>query len=121
MLDLSTSTPSLGLAGLFPGAGSEALLGEAPALGEEQPHSLPEEGPALTVDQAYLLRAAAIDACELIVQTAKEMDTSDATEDLSWLKGMTLPEIDAWIWAVAKDRPDYRKLERFALRNTAYF
>ena len=77
-------------------------------------------GPLLTVEQAYVLRAAAIDACELIVARARTLDVGGEV-GLEWVREITLPELDAWIWAVAKDRPDYRKLERFALRNTAYF
>ncbi|OSD01288.1 hypothetical protein PYCCODRAFT_1478569 [Trametes coccinea BRFM310] len=128
VIDLTNADSSLGLPQLFPDAQNperlQALLSAAepvdPAAAKKE-KEVPKEGPLLTVEQAFILRAAAIDACELIVQTAQELDTSDAAEDLSWLKGVTLPEIDAWIWAVAKDRPDYRKLERFALRNTAYF
>lgn len=127
MIDLTTADAALGLPQLFPDAQNperlEALL--AAAQPEEtvvaKVKSVPKEGPLLTVEQAYVLRAAAIDACELIVQYAKTLDVSGEAEDLSWMKGITLPELDAWIWAVAKDRPDYRKLERFALRNTAYF
>ena len=81
---------------------------------------VPDEGPLLTVEQAYVLRAAAIDACELIVARARTLDVGGEV-GLEWVREITLPELDAWIWAVAKDRPDYRKLERFALRNTAYF
>ncbi|TBU53762.1 hypothetical protein BD310DRAFT_937327 [Dichomitus squalens] len=127
VIDLSTADASLGLQQLFPEAQNPQLL-EA-LLSAAQPVepvvakiiSPPKEGPLLTVEQAFVLRAAAIDACELIVQYAKTLDISGAAEDWSWMKDITLPELDAWIWAVAKDRPDYRKLERFALRNTAYF
>ncbi|KAI0644600.1 hypothetical protein C8Q79DRAFT_972727 [Trametes meyenii] len=129
VIDLSNADASLGLPQLFPDAQSpeklyrllDAAEPTAPADKKAKNKEVPKEGPLLTVEQAYVLRAAAIDACELIVETAKELDTSKASEDLSWLKDITLPELDAWIWAVAKDRPDYRKLERFALRNTAYF
>ncbi|PIL34033.1 hypothetical protein GSI_03742 [Ganoderma sinense ZZ0214-1] len=127
VIDLSAADASLGLPQLFPDAQNperlEALLAaaqpEEPVVAKIK--SVPKEGPLLSVEQAYVLRAAAIDACELIVEQAKTLDVSGAAEDLSWMKNITLPELDAWIWAVAKDRPDYRKLERFALRNTAYF
>lgn len=129
VIDLSTSTASLGLRQLFPDAGAEhaltALLAPAPHTPEGHTKSVPKEGPVLTVEQAYILRAAAIDACELIVAAARQLDATDLQgpngEDLQWLREITLPELDAWIWAVAKDRPDYRKLERFVLRNTTYF
>lgn len=127
VIDLTNADPALGLPQLFPDAQDPARLQELLAAVEpvyppaKKTKEVPKEGPLLTVEQAYVLRAAAIDACELIVEAAKELDVSGEPEDLGWLKGITLPELDAWIWAVAKDRPDYRKLERFALRNTAYF
>ncbi|KAI0633658.1 hypothetical protein C8Q77DRAFT_1217987 [Trametes polyzona] len=128
VIDLSHADASLGLPQLFPDAQDparlEALLSATdpvdPAAAKKN-KEVPKEGPLLTVEQAYVLRAAAIDACELIVEQAKTLDTSGVEGDFSWLKDITLPELDAWIWAVAKDRPDYRKLERFALRNTPYF
>lgn len=123
VLDLSTSTPSLGLAGLFPGAGGETLLGEAPTSADERTareRDVPEEGPVLTTEQAYVLRAAAIDTCERIVQVARGLDVG-GREELAWMRDVTAPEVDAWLWAVAKDRPDYRKLTRFVLRDTPYF
>ncbi|GJE95926.1 hypothetical protein PsYK624_121180 [Phanerochaete sordida] len=132
VIDLSTSTPSMGLREIFPSAGNQEalalLLGAAPTPAEatkgakKQP---PKEGPVLTTEQAFALRAAAVDACELIVQYAhglsdEELRTENGQE-LGWMRAITLPELDAWIWAVAKDRADYRGLERFALRNTTYF
>ena len=68
-----------------------------------------------------MLRAAAIDACELLVAHGKTLPEAQGDGALAWLRELTPPELDAWLWAVAKDRPDYRKLERFALRNTAFF
>jgi len=130
VVDLSTSTPSLGLAGLFPDTGSpeklETLLAEAAAPAEnakaarDRPKEVPEEGPELTTEQAYVLRAAAVDACERIVQLAKGLDVGGRA-DLGWMGELRAPEVDAWLWAVAKDRPDYRRLTRFVLRDTPYF
>ena len=129
VLDLSDSDPALGLAPLFPSARDPAVLEPllaaappppAPAVASIKPKKPPpKEGPLLTVAQAFVLRAAAIDACELLVEYGKTLD--EAQGELAWLKELTPPEVDAWLWAVAKDRPDYRQLERFALRNTAYF
>ncbi|KAI0780006.1 hypothetical protein C8Q74DRAFT_1415659 [Fomes fomentarius] len=127
VIDLSTADAALGLPELFPEARDPERLEKLLAAAErEEPvvakiSGVPKEGPVLNVEQAFVLRAAAIDACELLVEAAKTLDVSAAQGDLGWLKDVTLPELDAWIWAVAKDRPDYRKLERFALRNTAYF
>jgi hypothetical protein len=155
VIDLSTTPESLGIRGLF--AGTEdadrdklrSLLAAAPErpAGAPKEKVVPTEGPALTVDQSYVLRAAAIDACELIVGAARSLTTSFVTEavdtsaggsvipskvapddgdqslknDLDWIKAMTLPDLDMWLWAVAKDRPDYRRLERFVVKDTAYF
>ncbi|GJJ06286.1 hypothetical protein Clacol_000477 [Clathrus columnatus] len=77
---------------------------------------IPEEGPVLSSDDAYILRAAAIDACEEIVKIAA---TDETLPDQ--IKQMTLPELDAWLWAGAKDRSDYRELVRFVERNTIFF
>lgn len=129
VIDLSTSTPSLGLRSLFPNAGEPEALGtilsKAPDESKDRQLKLsPEEGPILTTEQAYLLRAAAIDACELIVETAKNLSDDELNTqggDLGWIRDITLPDIDAWIWAVAKDRSDYRALGRFVLRGTPFF
>lgn len=128
VIDLSTAAPSI--SSLFPNAGSEESLekllaaspetasGKAVKNGKE----VPKEGPVLTAEQAYILRAAAIDACELIVEYAHSMDAAELEDrGLEWLREITLPDLDTWLWAVAKDRPDYRKLERFVLRNTLFF
>lgn len=73
----------------------------------------PSEGPVLTEREAFILRAAAIDACELIVEYSRN-------REFAWGK-LDLPALDMWIWAVAKDRADYRKLPRFSLKNTVFF
>jgi hypothetical protein len=128
VIDLSPCDATL--AALFPGAGAsqalDSLLALAPAqpsvTAERVPKAIPKGGPVLTVEQAYILRAAAIDACELIVQYAQAMDASELNDDgLAWVKNITLPDLDTWICAVAKDRTDYRRLERFVLTKTLYF
>ncbi|PPQ89512.1 hypothetical protein CVT25_012184 [Psilocybe cyanescens] len=127
VIDLS-STPSC--AGLFPDSGADenltSLLGPAPSSVKEASKSkkAPKEGPIVTPDQSYILRAAAIDACELIIETAQTLDVKSLgkeNEHLDWIFKITLPDLDMWIWAVAKDRPDYRSLERFVDQNTIYF
>ena len=81
VIDLSTSSPALGLTTAFPGAGSKKSLSTLLATALPQPKDkstgVPKEGPILTVQQAYVLRAAAIDACELIVDTAKNLGNND--------------------------------------------
>lgn len=82
---------------------------------------VPKEGPILTPDQAYILRAAAVDACEKIVEYVHQLDKTSLSDGQEWIKDITLPELDIWLWAVAKDRSDYRNLERFVLRDTVFF
>ncbi len=135
VIELSTSTPSLGLTTLFPNANNPETLNTLLALSPSPPatadqsksKSVPEAGPVLTKEQAFILRAAAIDACELIVEAAKALTDEELASrrshdnDLRWLRAITLPEVDAWIWAVAKNRMDYRRLPRFVLLNTTFF
>lgn len=80
-----------------------------------------KEGPVLTPDQAYILRAAAVDACEKIIDYVHQLDETRLPDGQRWIKDITLPELDVWLWAVAKDRSDYRDLERFVLRDTVFF
>lgn len=126
VLDLTGAT-SHGLDKLFPGAESEdkinALLALPPVasqvVAEDTKKTPPKDGPVLTNEQAYILRAAAVHACEKIVEFAR--GDEQLSEEQAWLKDITLPELDIWLWAVAKDRLDYRKLERFVLRGTVFF
>ena len=91
------------------------------------PKGPPRDGPSLTAEQAYILRAAAVDACEQIVEVAHSLDSTvleaaGAPPDTSnWMKKMTTQDIDMWLWAIAKDRKEYRELERFSLKNTVMF
>ncbi|TDL24184.1 hypothetical protein BD410DRAFT_745504 [Rickenella mellea] len=129
VLDI-TAAPKL--AGVFPDANKhlDALLAEARSnepgaevVAQMPAHKPlpPSEGPALSTEQAYILRAAAIDACEMIVEIARSSDPVALGAGNEWIKTIALPDLDMWLWAVAKDRPDYRKLERFVLRNTVMF
>ncbi|KAL5507250.1 hypothetical protein ACEPAH_6706 [Sanghuangporus vaninii] len=130
VLDLSGASD--GLSSVF--ENNQADLGklldkaEAPIdVVAKLPEDLPKDGPTLTTEQAYILRAAAIDACEAIVEVAHSLEPSILesvslpTNAQDWMKKMTLQDIDMWLWAVAKDRRDYRRLPRFSLRNTIMF
>ncbi|KAF9007992.1 hypothetical protein BDQ17DRAFT_1237656 [Cyathus striatus] len=112
------------LSRLFPNAGSEeslsALLGPPKTpTANKSPKQPPVAGPILSVEQAYILRAAAVDACELIIKYAHRC--TPPSVEYEWLREITLPNLDMWIWAVAKDRPDYRALQRFILTDTIFF
>jgi endonuclease YncB( thermonuclease family) len=124
------------LSALFPSANSDqllqVLLGPVPAQDKSEiaPPSVdakaPKEGPVLSNGQAFKLRAAAIDACEMIISQARAFGASrqeegSGQESLAWIRQITLPELDMWLWSVAKDRPDYRALERFAQRDTVFY
>ncbi|KAG8739502.1 hypothetical protein FRC10_005565 [Ceratobasidium sp. 414] len=126
VLDLSRGPTALRTA--FPNAGSaetlETLLQEpipdnsSAEAGRPAKGAPALNGPALSAQDAYVLRAAAVDACEIIVKVAQDGASED---DPSWRKQMTLPQLDGWLWAVAKDRKDYRHLPRFAERGTAFY
>jgi hypothetical protein len=125
IIDLSSSDPAYGLNKMFADAKDgnrfAALLGPPPQpeLGHKETKEIPKEGPVVSLNQAYILRAAAIEACEKIIQVARTMRVND--EGHNWIHGLSLPELDAWIWAGAKDRADYRRLQRFVLRDTEFF
>jgi hypothetical protein len=150
VINLSTATSassasSLALASLFPAIdGTSAAAVATPNIAaaadlalsllaavQEHPQQSPgsmtkadpgikiDEGPVLTPAQTYILRAAAIEACERIVSHARAMGA--AGRGAPWLKDITLPDLNIWLCAVAKDRADYRALPRFVLRNTPFF
>ncbi|KAL1665929.1 hypothetical protein GGF50DRAFT_51724 [Schizophyllum commune] len=118
IIDLSASA----LQHLFTNARSKVTIDSllaAPSEGKPLPSTEPpEEGPSVTAREGYILRAAAIDACEVTVKIARELEVP---KDLEWINKLTLPDLDAWLWAGAKDRVDYRSLPRFMERNTVFF
>jgi len=128
ILDLSQAP---GLNTLFPSAHSEeslqSLLGLLPNVISDQQislHTSIKKGPSLSNAQAFKLRAAAIDACGMIISQAHSLGVSGPEENqepLDWIREITLPGLDMWLWSVAKDRPDYRALERFAQRDTVFY
>lgn len=100
VIDISGS-PNLST--LFPHAGAPeqlATLLATATVGTGDAKTLPKDGPVLSTNQAYILRAAAVDACELITEIAHKLDEPS----LDWLREIQLPSLDMWIWAVAKDR-----------------
>jgi hypothetical protein len=132
ILDLSSA--AIGLSAVFPGAGApssvKALLEEhataqgvkeAEAAGSRVAKPPVQDGPVLSQEQAFALRASAIDVCEELVHISRNLDDAKVPQQLSWLRTITPPEVDAWLWAVAKARPDYRALDRFVLRDTTFF
>jgi hypothetical protein len=122
VIDLSAS-PSL--SHLFPDAGNAEkltrLLEAAPPAAESSVKTKQAslEGPAVTLEQAYILRAAAVDACELIVEFAQTCPSLGHGHE--WIKSITLPDLSRRLLSLARGREDYRELERFVLRNTVFF
>ncbi|KAK0455379.1 uncharacterized protein EV420DRAFT_565184 [Desarmillaria tabescens] len=110
VIDLSASP----MQAVFSDAHSEqkiaSLLQASDVSSRQASRGLPREGPKLTAEQSFILRAAAIDACEMIVSAAESASL-----------GVTLSDLDAWLWQIAKDRDDYRQLERFTEKGTVFF
>jgi len=115
---------SQSLASLFPGVGLEdnlkILLGPGSSANNDTTPNICQKGPVLNLNQAYTLRAAAIDACELLVDAAHLLH--DEGKDMpTWLKEITLSQLTMWLWAVAEDRPEYRVLGWFTVQGTTFF
>ena len=102
----------------FPKVDASLLLKPA-AIGAKamQPEDL-REGPLLDAQEAFVLRAAGVVACERMAAIARDLD-KDAPND--WVIKIRPSQLDMWLWSVAKDRPDYRVLPRFAERNTVFY
>ena len=72
-------------------------------------------GRETTRERSYILRAAAVDTCEEIVQTARRMG-----ELPEWLKGIRSVDVDGYLWKVAKVG-ELRDIVRFSDPNTVFF
>lgn len=72
-------------------------------------------GRATTRERSYIFRAAAVDACEIIVLRAREMSEAKA-----FIKKMTAVQLDAYLWQIAKQEV-LRNVTRFSDPNTIYF
>ena len=72
-------------------------------------------GRETTAERSYIFRAAAVDACEIIVETAKTFPHAP-----SFIKNMTAAEINAYLWQLAK-QGGLRDITRFTDPNTVFF
>jgi hypothetical protein len=72
-------------------------------------------GRETTTERSYIFRAAAVDACEIIVQIAREMPKAK-----DFIRNMTAEQIDAYLWKIAK-QGSTRDVIRFCDPNTIYF
>ena len=72
-------------------------------------------GRETTTERSYIFRAAAVDACETIVQIAREMPNAK-----NFIRDMTAKQVDAYLWQMAK-QGSTRDVIRFCDPNTIYF
>lgn len=72
-------------------------------------------GRETTKERSYVFRAAAVDACEIIVQTTRGLQNVN-----SFIKNMTANQLDAYLWQAAK-QGSTRNVTRFCDPNTIYF
>ncbi|KAG0309831.1 hypothetical protein BGZ98_005371 [Dissophora globulifera] len=79
-----------------------------------------EEGGVTSVEESYRLRAGAIDGCREIVEEANRTGESKVGTVDYGEKGMLNVDLDVYLWRVAKE-PQYRKVPRFACKDTIFF
>src|SRR5271155_2352712 len=72
-------------------------------------------GRETTEERSYVFRAAAVDACEIIVATAKSVPHAP-----QFLKNMTAEQIDAYLWQLPK-KGELRDIIRLSDPNTVFF
>ncbi|KAH9825156.1 hypothetical protein DFH28DRAFT_878172 [Melampsora americana] len=75
---------------------------EIAAIDLKSPSSL-----KLSPRAATILRASSVACCQQLIQRARVMAV-----DHEWLGGMTEDSLDSYLWAIAKDDPQLRKLQR---------
>lgn len=110
ILDLSAANvPKLREAAPFGTLAVAANLHYVPS-GEKKSNSseMMAKGPELSAEEAYVMRAAAVDACEMIVEAAKSLE-----EKTDVLRSLDLPGLDGWLWTVAKEGRFRSDLSRF--------
>jgi hypothetical protein len=72
-------------------------------------------GRETTMERSYTFRAAAVDACEIIVREAKEFPNAN-----TFIRDMKAGQLDAYLWKIAK-LGSTREVTRFSDPNTIYF
>ncbi|KAH8088998.1 hypothetical protein HD553DRAFT_152935 [Filobasidium floriforme] len=76
------------------------------------------DGPRVMAQEAYTVRAAALDAGKVILERVREIE---GREGFGWLGTVDEADIDGYLWAVAKDDPVLRKVPRMVERNTIMY
>ncbi|CEH13493.1 hypothetical protein CBOM_01413 [Ceraceosorus bombacis] len=79
--------------------------------GAKAQHEAVEEGPRLSAEEAYVIRASALDAGSFIVKRAHELAQQDAPK-YEWLGALTEADLDGYLWSVAKDDASLRQVPR---------
>jgi hypothetical protein len=102
----------------FPRVDVSSLLREATKDSSPVKSESFKEGPLLGPQETYVIRAAAVDACERVAAIARTLEVDSSQ---GWIRVIRPSQLDMWLWSVAKDRPDYRVLPRFAERNTVFY
>lgn len=72
-------------------------------------------GRETTTERSYVFRATAVDACEIIVQTAKNSPNAPP-----FVRNMTAEQMDAYFWQLAK-KGILRDIVRFSDPNSIFF
>ncbi|SJX64660.1 uncharacterized protein SRS1_15476 [Sporisorium reilianum f. sp. reilianum] len=75
------------------------------------------EGPKLTVDEAYAVRAATLNVGSVVVDRARVLAKEQGR---GWLEQLNEVDLDGYLWAVAKDDAALRKVPRFRF-DTVHF
>lgn len=68
-----------------------------------------------TTERSFIFRAAAVDACGIIVQYARNLPGAN-----TFIKAMKAEQLDAYFWRLAK-KVSARNIIRFSDSNTVYF
>lgn len=89
------------------------------APSSSSPSRAVQAGPSLTAQQAYLVRAATLDAGSKVVARAKELAIQDLQN--AWLADVNEADLDGYLWSVAKDDAVLRSVPRMVERGTVMY
>lgn len=100
----------------------EALVqwGQTSTVQKNNKHVGVIQGPILTISQAYIVRAAALDAGVKVVQRARDLAVQQP-ERFAWLHNFNEVDLDGYLWSVAKDDPELRSVPRMVEKGTIMY
>ena len=100
---------------------AEALLSpESEIQGQQGPTSDLIEGPTLFAQDAYIIRAAAVTACETILRLARDITVAEGQYG-DEVRNMSETQLDGWLWSISKKNAVFRALPRFVQTSTPFF